>query len=610
MKLTRFRVTCYRSIRDSGWVGIDDITAFVGQNEAGKSNLFEALYRINPFTPDETYDIDEDWPVDDWGNKDPSTRVCEAEFTLNAEDVAALHAEAGLGVRAETENDAGDTGTALDLPATLTLVGVRAYAGESSFTVQGDLAARFDAARVDAWAKQRVPKLVLIQEYGFSGTQIDLDQLMVRLKNVKWHQLSNEEQTIKTILELARVDVDDFLAKGGTAAGRTVRFFDKRAASAYLSKQFRDLWTQKPVNFHIEIDGSTLNIFAEDDAVGMPVRLHRRSSGFRWHVSFAWKFTQASQGLYKDCILLLEEPGIHLHYAGQRDLLEVFERLSAANTVLYTTHLASMIDPAHPERLRIVETNDSRTTVRTGVVSEQRAPVAVIELALGLNSDMSSLLATRQTLIVESGDDALILQKLSGILSGVSKPHLSDRIYLWPADGARKTPMYAAFAVGQRWDSGVLLGSSPEGEALQQKIEALVRNGEGQARPRFRTLMLGDAAGMQKTDAAVEDLFDNQFYIDCVNAAFGLAIKEADLPTDGSDRIAKRMERVLMERYAHEALDKRRVMSEILRRIDGWEKVSDLPRGTSSRAEKLFMAINNAFGGRQGSVIHSVEAVR
>jgi len=35
-----------------GAIEINGITAFVGQNEAGRSNLFEALYRINPFAPD------------------------------------------------------------------------------------------------------------------------------------------------------------------------------------------------------------------------------------------------------------------------------------------------------------------------------------------------------------------------------------------------------------------------------------------------------------------------------------------------------------------------------------------------------------------------------
>ena len=90
MKLTQFRVANYRNVRDSGWITVNDISAFVGQNEAGKSNLFEALYRINPFVPNDTYSIDEDWPVDDWGNKDPSALVCEARFDLNVEEIRSL----------------------------------------------------------------------------------------------------------------------------------------------------------------------------------------------------------------------------------------------------------------------------------------------------------------------------------------------------------------------------------------------------------------------------------------------------------------------------------------------------------------------------------------
>lgn len=577
MKLTKFRVTKYRNVWDSGWIEISDITAFVGQNEAGKSNLFEALYRINPFAPKEAYNIDEDWPVDDWGNKDPSAVVCEAQFSLNAEEIKSLYGEAGHPQTAEEgEQAADDSGAAENyksehgLPAELILIGSRSYNAGPNFTVARDHADGFDATKVDTWAKKHAPKFVLVQDYGLSGTQIELNQLADRYNRVKWHELSNEEQAIKIVLDLAKIDITDFLAKGGTAEGRTVRSFDKRAASSYLSKQFRDLWTSKKVNFHIEIDGPTLNIFAEDDAVGMPVRLHRRSSGFRWHVSFAWKFTHASKGQYKGCILLLEEPGIHLHYSGQRDLLDVFQRLSESNTILYTTHLASMVDLAYPERVRIVEIEDNHSAVKKGVVSSQRAPMAVIELSLGLTGDMSGLLGTRQTLIVEGGDDALILYKLSGILRSEGKSHLSDRVYLWPARGAPKTPMYAAFAVGQGWDSGVLLDTDPEGQTAKKKINELVlKELAAEKQARFRVFMLGDAAGIKKTDAAIEDLFDDQFYIDCVNVAFGIAIKDADLPIDGSVMITKRVEAVLVQRYGHKELDKRRVMSEILHRFDG-----------------------------------------
>ena len=227
--------------------------------------------------------------------------------------------------------------------------------------------------------------------------------------------------------------------------------------------------------------------------------------------------------------------------------------------------------------------------------------MAVIELSLGLIGDMSGLLGTRPTLIIEGGDDALILHKLSGILRGEGKPYLSDRIYPWPASGAQKTPMYAAFTVGQGWDSGVLLDTDLEGQAAKKKIDELVlKELAAEQKARFRVLMLGNAAGINKTDAAIEDLFDDQFYINCVNATFGIAIKLGDLPVDGSDMITKRVETVLVERYGHKELDKRRVMSEILRRFDGWGKVADLPEGTAAKAEKLFKAINSAFGDPPG----------
>jgi hypothetical protein len=161
--------------------------------------------------------------------------------------------------------------------------------------------------------------------------------------------------------------------------------------------------------------------------------------------------------------------------------------------------------------------------------------------------------------------------------------------------------MYAAFAVGQGWDSGVLLDTDTAGQAAKKKIDELVlKELAAERQARFRVLMLGNAAGITKTDAAIEDLFDDQFYVECVNAAFGIAIKEADLPVDGSDMITKRVEAVLVQRHGHEKLDKWRVMSEILRRFDGWAKVSDLPEGTATKAEKLFKAINVAFGGASG----------
>ncbi len=48
MTLKRFRVTNFRSIMDSGWIDCEDVTSLVGINEAGKSNVILALWKLCP----------------------------------------------------------------------------------------------------------------------------------------------------------------------------------------------------------------------------------------------------------------------------------------------------------------------------------------------------------------------------------------------------------------------------------------------------------------------------------------------------------------------------------------------------------------------------------
>jgi hypothetical protein len=602
MRFDGFQVTNFRNIIDSGWIPANRITAFVGQNEAGKSNLFEALYCLNPIVGAD-YDADEDWPVDQWeGRKDAKgKRVCWAQFTLAQAEISDLFDAAGVVPEAPAGAEEAVVDPAPPLPASAHVKLYRSYGEATGFYVTGFSENALDDAKATEWAKENVPKFVYIRDYEMSGAQVELDQLKQRWDQVgkaNRHKLSNEDQTILIILDLANIDLDDFLKKGQTSEGRTVRSFDKRSASRYLTNQFANLWRQKEVDFDIEIDGPTLNIFAEDKGIGMPVRLHRRSTGFRWYVSFAWKFTHATNGDFENCVLLLEEPGVHLHFTGQRDLLAVFDRLAEHNTILYTTHLASMVDLAYPERVRIIESRDHHLAVTQGIVSSQRGPMAVIEQSLGLTGDQSGLLGSRQVLIVEGGDDAVILHKLSGLLRAEGLECLSDRVYLWPAHGASKTPMYAGFAIGQGWDAGVLLDTDEAGIQAKAKIEELFLSKLAEEKQkRFRAIMLGKAAGTKKTDFAMEDMFPDAFYVECVNATFGLAIKMEDLPEDGSDMITKRVEQVLKQRYGHKELDKRRVMGEMWRRFDTWSKASDLPEEAAKRAERLFKTINSAFEG-------------
>lgn len=62
MKLKTLRVENYKCVEDSEEIDIHQVTCFVGKNEAGKSALLEALYKLNPVDESAANFIEEDYP--------------------------------------------------------------------------------------------------------------------------------------------------------------------------------------------------------------------------------------------------------------------------------------------------------------------------------------------------------------------------------------------------------------------------------------------------------------------------------------------------------------------------------------------------------------------
>ena len=52
MKALRFRVQNFRNINDSGWILLEQVTAFVGRNESGKTTLLKAFHKFRDCTFD------------------------------------------------------------------------------------------------------------------------------------------------------------------------------------------------------------------------------------------------------------------------------------------------------------------------------------------------------------------------------------------------------------------------------------------------------------------------------------------------------------------------------------------------------------------------------
>lgn len=85
MHLRRFLVQNFRSVLDSGWIESDAVTTLVGVNEAGKSNLLLALWKMNPASDGKINKL-EDIPRSKYAqwrdDEDPQIFIsCEFEIT-------------------------------------------------------------------------------------------------------------------------------------------------------------------------------------------------------------------------------------------------------------------------------------------------------------------------------------------------------------------------------------------------------------------------------------------------------------------------------------------------------------------------------------------------
>ena len=84
MQLLGFRVTNFRSVKDSGWIETDDVTALIGTNESGKTNVLLPLWKLNP-AKEGGIDLIADYPrkhFNQFRNLDPQPVFIEALFNV------------------------------------------------------------------------------------------------------------------------------------------------------------------------------------------------------------------------------------------------------------------------------------------------------------------------------------------------------------------------------------------------------------------------------------------------------------------------------------------------------------------------------------------------
>ena len=236
-----------------------------------------------------------------------------------------------------------------------------------------------------------LPTFIYMDDYrSFRGTA----QLAeVKSRQVR-DQLTEEDKTFLTILNLSALDLDELVRFGeGSVENAEQRQYDLDDGAATLTAEISDRLRQRNYKVEYRVDGQRFLTFVKDDRDPALIQLEERSKGFQWFFSFDLMFMHESKGTFEGCVILLDEPGLHLHPEAQKDLLRRLEHYAEGNTLLYTTHLPFMIDLNYPNRIRVLKQTDNGITVTTDLVESPPEAKFVLQAAIGMDASQSLLFA-------------------------------------------------------------------------------------------------------------------------------------------------------------------------------------------------------------------------
>ncbi|CAG0940693.1 hypothetical protein BROC_01130 [Candidatus Brocadiaceae bacterium] len=435
-------------------------------------------------------------------------------------------------------------------------------------------------------AHEWIPIFIYMDDYKIFSGSAQLNQVKERKDQKK---LTDEDRTIILIMEMAGLNLDEEVKKGNQS-DKEQRILDMNDASQTLTNEIADRWSQRKYEILFQADGQHFITFVKDADSRVLVPLEERSKGFQWFFSFDMTFMYETNGMFKNAIILLDEPGLHLHAAAQRDLLARMKEYAKNNQLLYTTHLPFMIDFTRLDNIYVAEEVEREgTKVHKNWATTDKDARFTLQAALGL-SWSQSLFVGQYNLIVEGVTDFWFLITLSSMFQEAGQKGIDEQLVITPAGGATKVAYVGTILHGQNLNVAVLLDSDKEGKsAYEQLVHQWILDDK-------HVLLLGNTSGI-KHFCTLEDLFSEDYYLEHVNSAYSseLSNKVLEVRKEKNKPIIDRVEEALKDRGIS-SFNKGRVAKKIMQDLSK-KKLSDMPQETVEKFSKTIVAINKIVEG-------------
>jgi predicted ATPase len=579
MILTHAQVRNYKCIKDSTEFSLDkDVTCLVGKNEAGKTALLEAIYKLKPVRQEDgKFDVTKEYyrpSVLDYKLRheaNPDTAIVTT-WELEEEDYQAIETRIGPAARkirsvivskrfddkVLTDFELDETVVVQELLKASDLEAKEQGKYKAAQSVKelvsqlgavpeeqqqrnaliqgikqrfGDKTAREVATEV-IW--DRTPRFAFFSQYLRMPGQLAVNQFKERAGANK---LTDEDRVFTSLLEMIGMSVDafatvttyeDLIARLEAASGkltRELRNFWPDGKHLSMEFKFDDALSADPAPFNV---GKIFRARIKNERYDVTTAFDQRSNGFIWFFSFLVWFTQLERNYKTDLIVLLDEPGMALHGSAQKELLRFIEqRLAPKFQVVYTTHSPFMLDPSNLHRARPVEDvyrepgPDEDLTLDPGRGTKvfkdwwTADKLTLFPLRGCLAYDITqTLFVGHHNLLVEGPADLMFIDWFKRKLASLGRPTLDRRWVVTPCGSISKIGAFLNLFGGNHLHCAVLCDYG--------------NGGKGEVRSLGETAIMTSAAILtadqfaNKPQADVEDLLGDKFYVELVNRCYGL----------------------------------------------------------------------------------------
>lgn len=151
---------------------------------------------------------------------------------------------------------------------------------------------------------------------------------------------------LSNLIKVIGITNDEFLlasCSGMTNIQKSLRRKINRMINEKINQKFNDFYGTEEIFLDMGFNNGTISFVIQSNN-GSSLMLSERSNGLRWYLE-TFIDAQANDISDRNTIYLLDEPGTSLHVNAQRELLNLFGHLAdQGNQIIYTTHSPYMLD--------------------------------------------------------------------------------------------------------------------------------------------------------------------------------------------------------------------------------------------------------------------------